>query len=197
MARRKKNADKSRLASVPHAGHIKVSAAIKQVKNPRFMPDHPADRTNPLKISVAVNVKEGAITLLVSKGAIDEAQEKAADRFRQLWERMGGAGAGAIDYARTRVDGGRIAEPITVAQMQAGRDLKDALAELRTKHGEYACRLVGYICGEGYSIHDLTETRRQRDTMTDCLRMYLDALAEFWGFSMQRSVAERRLSKTS
>lgn len=180
MARRKKPADKP---AVPHEGNMRVLAARKLVANPGFTADHPVSQTNPLKITAAVNVRESAIALLVSKGAIDEAQEKAADRFRLLWERMGGAGAGAIDYSRTRVDGGRTAEPITMAQMQAGRDLQIAEAALKKAYGDYAYKIVGYVCGEGYSIHDLTETRRQRDTMTDNLRSYLDVLAALWGYA--------------
>lgn len=173
---------------MPSIGHLKASVVMQEVPNPLHSRDHATDRTNPLKIMAAVNMRESAITMLAAKGAINEAQERAAERFRLLWERMGGAGAGAIDYSRERVDGGQIAQSISASQMQAGRDLNAAMTALRLQHGEYACRLVGYICGEGYSIHDLTETRRQRDTMTDNLRGYLDVLAELWNMKARRRV---------
>ena len=76
-----------------------------------------------------------------------------------------------------------MSEPISIRQLEAGRALKSAKSELVSIYGEYGYRLVGYIAGEGRSIHELTETRRQRDTMTDNLRAYLDVLARLWKFS--------------
>lgn len=153
------------------------------VENPNWSRAYDGDKTNPRFISVPFNHKESAVSVLASKGAIDPAQYAAAFRFRQLWERLGGAGAGAMDYSRVVVDGGMTPDPISSAQMEAGRELKRAEEALRKAHGEYAYKLVGYICGQGYSVHDLTETRRQRDTMTDLLRMYLDVLAGLWDFA--------------
>lgn len=155
--------------------------AVKK-ENPLWSRDHDGSRTNVRYVDMPVNIRESAITALAARGAIDEGQAAAADRFRQAWEALGGAGAKAIDYSREPVDGGAAIEPITVRQMSAGQDLKHAQKALKTVHGEYACRLVGYVCGEGRSIHELTETRRQRDTMTDNLRTYLDLLAKLWGY---------------
>lgn len=161
--------------------HIEIGMST--IENPNWSRDHDGDRTNVRFVQQPINIRESAITTLAAKGAIDKAQTAAADRFRAAWERMGGSGAGALDYSKEPVDGGGIAEPITVRQLEAGRELNAARNALVKAHGEYAYRLVGYIAGEGRSIHELTETRRQRDTMTDLLRLYLDVLASLWKFS--------------
>lgn len=161
--------------------HIEIGMA--EIENPNWSRAHDGVRTNVRYVQQPINIRESAITTLAAKGVIDEAQTAAADRFRALWERMGGAGAGALDYSREPVDGGGIAEPITIRQLEAGFELRAARDALLKAHGEYAYRLVGYIAGQGMSIHELTETRRQRDTMTDNLRSYLDVLAVLWKFS--------------
>lgn len=161
--------------------HIEIGLA--SIENPNWSRDHDGDRTNVRYVQQPINIRESAITTLAAQRVIDPAQTAAADRFRAAWERMGGAGAGALDYSKEVVDGGGIAEPITVRQLEAGRELKAARDALVKAHGEYAYRLVGYIAGEGRSIHELTETRRQRDTMTDNLRSYLNVLAILWKFS--------------
>lgn len=164
-------------------GNIRAEPVPATVDNPYFSRDHKASDSNSVKVSVHVNVRESAITMLATKGAITAPQAAAAVRFRQLWERMGGSGAGAMDYSRVVVDGGKTPDPISASQMEAGKELKRAALVLSKAHGEYAYKLVGYVCGEGRSIHELTDTRRQRDTMTDLLRMYLDVLAGLWDFA--------------
>ena len=167
-------------------GNIRAELIAADVENPLYEPAHDGRLDNPRRIGVFLNARESAITALAAKGALSSAQVAAANRFRQLWERMGGSGAGAMDYGRVVVDGGKSPEPISAMQMHAGRELKEAQTTLKHAHGEYAYRLVGYICGQGYSIYDLCQTRRQRNTMTDNLRCYLDLLAEHWGHATQR-----------
>lgn len=173
-------------------GNIRAELMPVEVDNPLYSREHDGDRTNPRRTGAFVNIRESAITLLAAKGVLNASQTAAAVKFRQLWERMGGAGAGAMDYSRVVVDGGKSPDPISASQMEAGRELKDAEKAMKEKHGVYAYKLVGYICGQGYSIHDLCETRRQRDTMTDNLRMYLDVLADIWGLSTKTKVIPRQ-----
>lgn len=167
--------------------HMELAAVT--VDNPHYSRAHSGEKWNPPKSAAVMNIRESAISLLAAKGVINAAQVAAADRFRGLWETLGGSGAGALDYTKEPVDGGGVSEPITVKQLEAGRQLKAASKELKELHGEYAYRLVGYIAGEGRSIHEMTETRRQRDTMTDNLRTYLDILAALWGYSTDRNVS--------
>jgi hypothetical protein len=41
--------------------------------------------------------------------------------------------------------------------------------------------LVSRICGEGFHVRDIRPTRRERDTATDMLKVYLTGLARMWG----------------
>lgn len=167
--------------------HIEIVTG--QVQNPNWSRAHSGAKANPRFISAQMNAKESAISVLASKGAIDECQAEAAVKFRRLFEAMGGKGASAIDYSREQVDGGGATVAITDQQIDAGRKLKLAHDALTKAHGVYAWKIVIYVCGEGLSIHDMTETRRQRDTLTDNLRQYLDCLAAHWNLSTRQNVS--------
>lgn len=165
-------------------GNLKAEVSTREIDNPTFNDAHEIGRLGNVKrITAFVNVRESAVSVLASKGQVSESQVAAADRFRRLFEAMGGAGARAMDPSKEFVDGGRIPDPISAHQIDAGKELADAYAQVSKQHGLYAWRLLGYVCGEGRSIHELTTTRRQRDTMTDLLRLYLDCLSEHWGYS--------------
>lgn len=151
-----------------------------EVENPLWSRDHHGRKDNPRYIIGSVNLRESAIVELFAKKALDGAQYEAAERFCRLFETVGGKGARAIDYTREFVDGGRFPDPIGDAQIDAGKKLAAAYEHLTKQHGLYAWRLVSYVCGEGRSIRELTETRRQRDTMADNLRLYLDCLCVHW-----------------
>lgn len=157
--------------------------ATKTVQNPLWSRDHHGERSNPRFVQVAINPRESGIVTLAARGLLDQAQEAAADRFRALWETLGGAGAKAIDYSREAVDGGAAADPISLRQVAAGRSMAKAMQALKDQHGDYGCRIVVHIAGQGHSVHDLAETRRQRDTLTDNLRSCLDLLARHWGYA--------------
>lgn len=166
----------------------KMTIATASVENPSWRPDLDGEKAFPRMITVPINTRESAIGTLVARGQLNPAQALAADAFRKHWERLGGKGASAMDYSRVVVDGGLIADPINPGQIEAGKELHNAYKALTKAHGLYAYRLVSYIVGDGYSMHDLAQTRRQRDTMTDNLRTYLDLLAELWGFSKKAGV---------
>lgn len=167
--------------------HLEMRPAV--IDNPYFSADHPEGRSNPKRITGLRNVKESPAAYLYSKGALDDAQLAAADQFRKLFEALGGSGARAMDWRREFVDGGRFPDPIGAHQIDAGKKMAIAYETLTKAHGLYSWRLVGYVCGEGKHITELTETRRQRDTMTDLLRMYLDCLGEHWGKATKRRVS--------
>lgn len=171
----------------PTARDRAFEIVTRDVENPYFAPEHPVSKSNPRKIAATINVRESTIEALYARGLLDDAQKRAADRFRAIWEALGGSGASAMDYAREVVDGGKGRDPITDRQLAAGMDLKRASDALQKAHGVYAVRLVGYICGDGHSINALAETRRQRSTMTDNLRDYLDVMAQHWDYSTRRT----------
>jgi hypothetical protein len=172
------------------------------VENPMWSRAHHGDKSNPRFITVQVNPRESAISELASRQALNEAQVAAADMFRRLFEAMGGSGARGIDTTREFVEGGRFPDPIGDRAITAGKKLALAHEALVKAHGLYGWRLVGYICGEGYSIRELlgqkdddksSVGRRQRDTMTDNLRAYLDCLAAHWQLSTRVVSYPKRL----
>ncbi len=166
----------------------KITIGVATVENPDWRPDRDGEKAFPRMVSVPINTRESAIGTLIARGQLNPAQALAAETFRRHYERMGGKGASAMDYSRVVVDGGPIADPINPGQIEAGKQLHNAFKALTKAHGLYAYKLVSYIVGDGYSMHDLAQTRRQRDTMTDNLRTYLDVLAEEWGFSKKAAV---------
>lgn len=152
------------------------------VDNPYFSRAHPADSTNPREVPAIINVRESAISTLASRGVLDAAQVAAADRFRALFEAMGGKGASAIDYGREHVDGGKVRDPITERQANAGKEL----ARCRALLGARLYGLVTAVCGEGFALTELLASKRERLTGADMLRMGLDDLAELWRLATRR-----------
>lgn len=162
--------------------HLALRGVV--VDNPFYSRAHSGDSTNPRKINAVVNIQESAITMLASRNRIDAAQVAAADKFRALWEAMGGKGAGAIDYGRDHVDGGKIADPISERQMNAADELRRAHRALGGQGYWLVCR----ICGEGFSLHEVVQkgSKRGKLAAANDLRAHLDILASMWGFASRR-----------
>lgn len=181
--KRRKPVPKPKPVGRPHLEIIE-----RDIENPMWSRSYDGVKSNPRYIRGQVNTLESPISYLASKGALNPAQVAAADRFRRMFEKVGGAGARAIDYSRPNVDGGNIADPINPNQLDAGLQLAAAHDALAATYGRYAWLLVSYICGEGRHIRELTTTRRQHDTMLDNLRAYLDCLSEHWQMATRRKV---------
>lgn len=147
------------------------------VDNPLYSKAHEGASGNPVKIKAQLNIKESAIVTLAVRKHIDEAQLAAANRFRMLFEAMGGAGAGSFDYSREPVDGGGSREPLTDRQIQAGLELK----RCRELLGMRSYDVVSKIAGQGFAIQELAKAHRERTTLTDYLKDGLTDLAIEWG----------------
>jgi hypothetical protein len=162
------------------------SLRVIAVDNPYYSRAHAGAATNPRYIDAVVNVRESAITTLASRGRIDPAQEAAANKFRALWEAVGGKGASAIDYGRDHVDGGTRSDPVTERQINAADELRRAHLAL----GDKGYWLVSRICGEGYALHEVTQppgSKRAKLAAAKDLRTYLDRLAAMWGLTTSRT----------
>jgi hypothetical protein len=149
------------------------------VDNPYYSKAHDGEGANPIKIKASLNIRESAIVTLAARKHIDESQLAAANKFRSLWESMGGAGAGSFDYSREHVDGGGAREPLTERQIRAGLELKRAQQAL----GNRAYDIMSKVAGQGYAIQELAKTHRERTTLTDYLKDGLDELARNWGYA--------------
>lgn len=161
----------------------KLELVSAEVDNPYFSTDHAESSDNPKKIRASKNLRESAIETLFARGKLDEAQKKAGDRFRAVWEACGGAGTAAMDYARTHVDGGGARDPISERQIDAGKEL----ASCRVMLGQRNFALVCKVCGQGLSFSDITTDARAKLTMADNLRDSLNDLAQAYGIVSQRS----------
>jgi hypothetical protein len=152
------------------------------IDNPDWRPDLNGEKGFPRKIAANVNTRESAIATLAAKGGLNAAQVAAADRFRALWERMGGKGIGTIDFRRERVDGGMRPDPLPASTLDAGRELR----RCRLLLGEFGYGLVRQVAGERRSLHELCTSRRERDSTADWLRRDLTSLAKMWGYETRR-----------
>lgn len=150
-----------------------------QVDNPYFSADHPVGAMNPRKVHVAKNLRESAVETLYARKKLDDAQKKAADRFRATWEACGGAGAPAMDYSQIRVDGGGARDPISDRMVDASKALKDCRMLLGKRNFE----LVARVCGQGLSLQDIDRGQRARSTLADNLKASLEDLARMWGLA--------------
>lgn len=161
------------------AGRLKLKVQTAEVDNPYFQPGYAESPSNPRTVRAYVNVRESAIETLFARGSLDRPQKQAADRFRSLWETMGGAGAGAIDYTQEHVDGGGASDPISLRQLAAGKELK----RCRILLGARGFALVSNVAGDGRSLPEVAgPTKRDRLSAADALRGFLDDLAEMWGY---------------
>jgi hypothetical protein len=159
---------------------VHIEIGTKEIEDPDWSRDHDGALANPRYIRASINVKESAIAVLESRGYLHPAQVKAADTFRSLYERAGGSGSGAMDYTREPVDGGGIAEPISLRQMQAGIELK----RCRDLLGARGYSIVSALAGEGRSIEEVAGPRqRDKYSLTDALRGFLEDLAVMWRYT--------------
>lgn len=175
---RKGRPSKPKPVTLAGAGFVMI-----EVDNPLYQNRHEASRTNPRKIIAAYNYRESYVTWLFGKGLISEAERRAADKVRQAYETMGGAGAQAIDYSRTKVDGGHIADPISIRQLEAGALLREVHSVLGPKGHDLVLRLCGE-CLWPENIAPRSKTTRER--IGFLLRECLDTLAAHFGYKTGR-----------
>jgi hypothetical protein len=166
------------LTGFEEVGHRHAKIKVVEIDNPHFSAVHAGSPGNPKTITAAMNLRESPVALMAAKGHLEMHHVQAANKFRKLWERLGGSGAGSFDYSREPVDGGGAREPITDTQIEAGLILKLC----QTVIGTRAFRIVEAVCGEGRSIADISPSKREKTTNADYLRNALDDLASHWGY---------------
>ncbi|MEZ2132708.1 MULTISPECIES: hypothetical protein [unclassified Sinorhizobium] len=161
----------------------KVETKTVVIDNPYYSRAHDADGGNRLKIEAHMNLRESPVAMMAARGHIEPHQLQAAFHFRLLWEALGGAGAGAIDYTKEPVDGGGSRDPISLKQLDAGRKLNDCREVIGPRHYD----IVRKVAGEGQAIASIVSTQRERNTMADYLRDGLEDLAAFWGYKTAKN----------
>lgn len=176
MARR---ARKAKLGGINLAGigHGQAKPELSEIDNPLYNRAHDGETWNPKKIMGVKNMKESALVVLEQRKLIDEAQAKAGERFRRIWEALGGAGAGSFDYSREPVDGGGPRSALSDQQIQAGIDLADCRRVLG----------IGYdvmvkVAGEGRAISELAHSKNLQRAYIEMLKQGLTALGVHFGY---------------
>jgi hypothetical protein len=154
-----------------------------EVDNPLYSRAHDGDRTNPRTIQAAYNPRESYAGFLYARKVITEAENRAANRFREAWEGMGGAGARAMDYSKLVVDGGLTPEPLSQRQLEYGRELNNVAIWL----GPQGYDLTIKLAGQGLWPKDLTTNKRFQEYFGINFRHCLEVLAVHWGYQRQRS----------
>lgn len=130
-------------------------------------------------IEAKVSIRESPAAWMFSHGHLDTAQLRAANRFRQLYERAGGGGPRAMDTTKEPVDGGNITDGITDSKTDAAKELHRARQKLGN---DDAYELVERVCAERLWIKDIEVTKYRRTRAANNLRSNLTVLAEFWGY---------------
>lgn len=185
MARRGRKA-KLGAITLAEIGHRQAQPQLKEIDNPLHNPAHDGEQWNPKRILGAVNMKESALVTLEQRKLINDAQSKAGERFRLIWEALGGAGAGSFDYSREPVDGGGPLSALSDRQIQAGIDLADCRRVLG----------IGYdvmvkVAGEGKAIADLAQSKNLQRAYVEILKQSLTALAIHFGYENHGKVRKR------
>jgi hypothetical protein len=154
----------------------KVALGFKEVKNP-YAPEE--------TITVAVNLAEHPLEMMLARGRLSQPLYEAGVRFRMIYERAAiGPGRG-IDPAKIKVDGGRMGDPLSDSVVHAQFELARIIPRL----GHRGSDVVIKVCGLGQTVsevasrYDLFERdQSNRDFVTGRLKEVLEFLSdEVWG----------------
>lgn len=160
-------------------GHLKTQEVNIETSNPYFQPQVPESPNNPRKIFATANAQSTPISRLYSKGHINQAQYKAAERFYIYWHQCQGDTQMSLNYNRQKVDGGRSYMHDIERQIDASNHLRLIKIQL----GVLGYNLVEKVVGYGLAVKDLSPLKRKQNSFADHLRDCLDLMATHWGYS--------------
>lgn len=118
-----------------------------------------------------VSLRRSSVSELGDRKLLNATQVEAAFRFRNAWLALEPMQRAASPFERQR------GQP-TLAEAERIAGAKKKMRQCKALLGVRGFDLVSRICGDGYHIRDLQcRSRRERDTMTDMLRMHLSDMA--------------------
>jgi hypothetical protein len=167
-------------------GHRQVQPVFSEIDNPLHNPAHDGESWNPKKITGLKNMKESALVTLEQRGLLNEAQVAAGNRFRSIWEALGGSGAGSFDYSREPVDGGGPRSALSDRQIQAGIDLADCRRILGIGYD-----IMVKVAGEGKAVAEITPSKNLQRAYIEILKQALTALAVHFGYENHGKMRKR------
>lgn len=163
-------------------GHLKVDIVYVTVDDPFYSKSHDGKRGNSKYAKAALNMNENIAAHWKAKQIITDAEYMAASRYRGLYERVGGRGACSIDLTKEVVDGGVMADPISLTQMQASQELK----EIHNLLGPQGYDIVEKLCGQCIRLEKLATKRRDRDQISLICQSMLKRMAVHWDYQLLR-----------
>lgn len=138
------------------------------------------------KLIVMRSTRDDPLGDLHARKMIDEAQYQAGRAFQRHFE-TAARGVGAIDFTKEAVDGGKIYEGTTDAQMKAS----DALSIAYAKLGMNGQVIVHEVLVHSRTRRQMAEARgltgkKWEEYMGMRFRECLDCLALVYGFAMEK-----------
>lgn len=174
MAKRTGRKRKQKPVTLAHVTIVEI-----ETDNPMYSKSHAEGQTNPRKIISTYNAQESYVGFLYAGKHITEGEKRAADIVRMNFERLGGAGAQAIDYGKEPVDGGGAVQDITDRQMLAGQVMR----EIHTLLGPAGHDLTLKLAGQGLWPRDMApRDKRKQEYLSMRFRECLEHIAVEWGF---------------
>lgn len=136
----------------------------------------------PPKVTVARSIRTDPLAALKAQGIIDEVQFLAGQIWSFAFMRSELGAVRSIDPAKTKVDGGRIADPLSEVSRRALENLRKARAAL----GEDGEALVTDVIGKGLTLARAADRRglsskSGREYVGRRFRECLDRLAVVFG----------------
>lgn len=133
------------------------------------------------KIGVMKNRRADPVEMLLSRKVINKVQAEAAERAMNIMERMEIGGVGAIDYSRTRVDGGTPGDPITDQVLDAAQGMR----VIDWKCGPTGSTILYMALCRGLTASEIAVimidgTRSAVGYVTYRIREALDGLVDHW-----------------
>jgi len=160
----------------PHGNEARPTAeAGDRHRHARGRQAHEVTEEPQVALAPVVAIRESSVTTLGRLGVLNGDQIAAAFRFRNAFEIVVDAKRASLGFQEWQ-DPGKPSQTLLERRSRATDDLRKARALL----GAHGYSLVGRICGEGYCIADLFQTRRERDTHIDMLKIHLASLASLW-----------------
>lgn len=179
---------KKRRKTKTQEGHSKVQVRFLDMENPNWEPGKDGVNGIPRKTRLAVNMRESPAMWLFSHKHIGEADLRAANRVRMLYEASGWVGVQSIDYTITKVDGGNRSDGLTDRRQAAAKELN----QLQAMIGKADYELLQKVCGECVFPKDLADTEWKRKVLSRRLRAILAQVSEIWGYRTRN--AKKRVS---
>lgn len=136
------------------------------------------------QIEVTRSIRDDPLAGMLARGQIDKAMFSAGREWQRYHDNSQIGGIRAIDPTKEAVDGGRMAEPLSLRQMKASDEINLAKKEL----GYEGNRLISNILGDGKSIQEYAmslglTSEREFNYIGRRLRECLDTLAKLWGYA--------------